>query len=152
MDLLDKRSRILPVKASRSVGTARHTVPASDATVKIHHHDAVFPFPGGPGWTVFDAGRIIAMIAELEHGFGSEGLIRVLKFMFRKNLLIGRGPEPFDLFLGIAKIRHIVDAVAGIDAIPASLNFPASLQVDGHGPFLPAQYALGCGRSGFIDL
>lgn len=152
VDLFDERPGILPVKASRSVGTTRHTVPASDATVKIHHYDAVFPFPGGTGRTVFDAGRIIAMITELEHGFGPEGLVRVLKFMFRKDLLIGCGPEPFDLFLGIAKIRDIVGAVTGIDTIPASLYFPAFPQVDGHGPFFPAQYGLGCGRSGFIDL
>ena len=57
-------------------------------------------------------------------------LICKLEFMFRKDLLIWIGPEPFDLFLDIAEIRDIMDAMAGINTIRASLYLP-SISRDG---------------------
>jgi hypothetical protein len=74
------------------------------------------------------------MIAEKHHGFRSMGVARKFKFMLRKYLLIGSGPEPLDLFFDIAQIRNIMDTMAGIDAVAAFLFLPAPLQVDGHGP------------------
>ena len=74
------------------------------------------------------------MIAEKHHGFRSIGVARKFKFMLRKYLLIGSGPEPLDLFFDVAQIRDIVSTMAGIDAGATLLFLPASLQVDGHGP------------------
>ncbi len=74
------------------------------------------------------------MIAEKHHGFGLMRVLCEFRFMLGKDLLIGSGPDPFDLFLDIAQIRNIVDAMAGIDTVAASLYLPAFLQPDGHGP------------------
>jgi hypothetical protein len=127
VDLFDERPGIFPVKASRSIRATRHAVAASDAAVKIHHHDAVFSLPGGPGRTVLYTGGVFAVIAEKGHGIDPVILGREFERMFRKYLVIRDGPDPFDLFFAVAEIGNIVDSMAGVDAIPASCVYPTLL-------------------------
>lgn len=83
------------------------------------------------------------MITEQKNGFILVVLFGDFKLMFRKDLLIGNRPGPFDLFLEASYVRHVVDAVTDIDAVSAFLFQPASLQVHGHGPLLVGQWPRG---------
>ena len=77
------------------------------------------------------------MIAQQHHGFLLIVLLCHLKLMFWKDLLIGGLPDPFDLFFEGPQIGNVMDAVTGIDAIPASFLFPAFAEINPHPPSLP---------------
>jgi hypothetical protein len=103
--------------------------------VKIHHDDAVLPPPCRPGGTILDAGWVITLITEQNNRSVSIIFFRIFKLMFRKDLLIRLEPDPFDLFLDHPKIRNIVDAVTGINAVSTSpFCGPAFLEIHGHSP------------------
>jgi hypothetical protein len=103
--------------------------------MKVHHDNAIFSFPGCPGRAIPYAWRVIAVIAEQDNRFVLILLLSQFKLMLGKNLFIGHRPDPFDLFLQDSQIGHIMDAMAGIDAIPASFNSPAFPEVNPHPPF-----------------
>ena len=55
--------------------------------------------------------------------------------MFRKNFLIRFGPGPFDFFFKGSQIGHIMDAMAGIDAVLTPLFCgPTFLEIYHHSP------------------
>jgi hypothetical protein len=105
--------------------------------MEIHHDDAIFSPPSRPGGAVLDTGWIIALIAQQHHGLLLIVFLCHLKLMFGKNLYIWLPPDPFDLFLECPHIGHIMDAVTGVDAIPASFLFPAFAEINPHPPSLP---------------
>jgi hypothetical protein len=103
--------------------------------MEVHHDNAIFSFPCCPGRAIPYAWRIIAVIAEDHNRLVLVLLLSQFKLMFGKDLFIGHRPDPFDLFLQDSQIGHIMDAMAGIHAIPASLIFPTFQEVDPHPPF-----------------
>jgi hypothetical protein len=55
--------------------------------------------------------------------------------MFREDLFIRFRPDPFDLFFDGPQIGYIMDAMAGIDAIPTPLFCgPTFLEIHHHSP------------------
>jgi hypothetical protein len=64
-------------------------------------------------------------------------LLGYLKLMFGKDFFIRLPPDPFDLFFQGPHIGYIMDAMAGVDAIPASFLFPAFADINPHPPSLP---------------
>jgi hypothetical protein len=103
--------------------------------MEVHHDNAIFSFPCCPGRAIPHTGRIIAVITEEHNRFVLILLLSQFKLMLGKDLFIGHRPDPFDLFLQDSQIGHIMDAMAGIDAIPASFNSPTFPEVNSHPPF-----------------
>ena len=63
-----------------------------------------------------------------------------------KNVLEPLRPDPFDFFLGVADVRHVVRVVTGREAIRAVCA--AFCRIDGHGPALCLQRRRAAGGFG----
>ena len=123
---------IAPVKAARSVGARRHAASASDAAVVVHHDDAVFALPGGADRADPGAGRVVAVIAQHHQG----PVLQILAYEFMlftgEPMFVCFLPEPLDLLLRVAYVRHIVNLVTDVHAVGA-IDLALS-RVDEHGP------------------
>src|SRR5512139_872078 len=116
--LLDERPRVTVVKAPRAKRTCRHAEPAADAAVHIMHYHAVLPFEGGLGRTYANACRMSTVIAEKKEVPLLHLLVHIFVFRRRgERMLVVVLPDPLHLVFGIAQIRHVVDAVAGVNAL-----------------------------------
>ena len=60
----DKGPGIPEVETSGTIGAGSHAESASDTAMKIHEHNAVFPFKGCLGRACLDTGGIFAMVAK----------------------------------------------------------------------------------------
>lgn len=105
--------------------------------MKVDHDNSILSLPGRPRGTIFDARRIITLIAKEDDGFLLQALFAEFIDMFGKCPFIGDCPDPFDFVFYVAKGGHIVDPVADIETFCTILFFPALLQIDDHSPPFP---------------
>ena len=117
---LDKRTRVPPVQTAGAIRACRHTVPASDTPVVVHHDNTVRASECGLGRAHTYARGVVAMIAQDNewkplHVF-LDIFLHEFVFIVRKSMIKRRLPDPFDFVLGILHLRDIVNSVAGIYA------------------------------------
>ena len=109
----------------------------------ILHYNTVLPFKCCLSRAYPYTGRILTMIAEQGKWLLFNSLRQVFILLTRKCMFIGISPYPLHLILWVAKVRDIVNAVAGICylfIILLSLELP---HVNNHCPLLCCQAFLG---------
>jgi len=101
----------------------------------IHHNEAISSLERCFRRADLDAGRVVAVVAQ-DKGGPCLGLHRrELMYVLRKYLFKGAGPYPLYLVFWIVEMRHIVDVVTRVNAVPASWFCEACFQVHDHSPF-----------------
>jgi len=128
-------ARVDEIEAARVVGTGRHAVPAANASMPVHHDDAVSALPRSSGGTNLRTGRIAAVVAKKHQGMtGKSGIDRLR--LLGKDRVVLLLPNPLYFVRLLGNIRDIVRLLAGLHALVAALIPTAFLEVDGHGPAL----------------
>src|SRR3972149_924399 len=118
-----RQAGFLPVEMPRPVWARRHAVPAADAPVVIHHHDAVVFLPGRLNRTNLGARRIFTLLAldgHVEMPFlGDVRRVVILFGMLQVDPpFLGKPENPDPLDLGVAGL--VVFGYAPVHAPAAS--------------------------------
>src|SRR5579885_1987473 len=120
--------RLRPVKRTRTIRTLRDTVTASDATVLIHHYNAVSALVGGVHRTSAHTGRVIALHAGPRQEVGTRS--QVVGSLVDTNPFLLR--------------RYEMHRVAGFGTVSAAV---ALRQIDHHHPLLIGWRFGACGEA-----
>ncbi len=128
------RPGVFPVKATGPIRTGRHTEPATDAPVHVHHDDPVFPFKRGLGRTDPHTWRMLTMVTEHNKFPLVQILVQVLVRRVRKSVLKLLFPDPLDFVLFVRDQRHVMRVMARFNTFLTRLVFLTNPGINYHAP------------------